>query len=346
MFSFHSEDKEFVCTIPYLEYRQENAEKSHTDDSSSVSLITPFLKPLRDNCIYRWEGWWTYEFCYGKHIRQFHQEQDGKVSTQYYLGYDTYDKNSPTVDFGVKNTDHYAEEYNEGTTCDLNNQQRAAQVRFYCDATLELSILSSVKEPSSCKYTIEIKTPYICSHPSFTKFAATQEAAKSEKILCFESPLPEVIIEEPSHPQRIPGMPNLDGSIELMPESLSGISFATNKQTNQIYHENQHSNIETSLHGIIDSNIDEPQEGTATPPPTATPTSSASSASYHSTTGSVPSIEEKLKQVFDQLGLSDVEAKRAKVHFKPVERRFEVDEGEDNGDDDEENNQYKQKVEL
>jgi hypothetical protein len=34
------------------------------------------------------DGWWTYEFCYGKHIRQYHQEKNMPIRPQdeYFLG--------------------------------------------------------------------------------------------------------------------------------------------------------------------------------------------------------------------------------------------------------------------
>ncbi|GJP47106.1 hypothetical protein CLOM_g6341 [Closterium sp. NIES-68] len=40
-------------------------------------------------CFYRQDGWWTYEFCYKKHIRQMHiEQQDGenKVTMDFVLG--------------------------------------------------------------------------------------------------------------------------------------------------------------------------------------------------------------------------------------------------------------------
>ncbi len=27
----------------------------------------------------QWEGWWTYEFCYGKHMKQFHLDKAGNI---------------------------------------------------------------------------------------------------------------------------------------------------------------------------------------------------------------------------------------------------------------------------
>ena len=39
--------------------------------AANVSVAT-LLEPLRSVCLQRHEGWWSYEFCYARHVRQFH----------------------------------------------------------------------------------------------------------------------------------------------------------------------------------------------------------------------------------------------------------------------------------
>ena len=49
-----------------------------TDVSQSPDLSTvPQLleSALRDRCFYRQQGWWTFEFCYRRHVRHFHWER-------------------------------------------------------------------------------------------------------------------------------------------------------------------------------------------------------------------------------------------------------------------------------
>ena len=42
----------------------------------------------QQTCAYRLESYWTYELCHGKHLRQYHEERDGKsIKVQeYFLG--------------------------------------------------------------------------------------------------------------------------------------------------------------------------------------------------------------------------------------------------------------------
>uniref|UniRef100_A0A6B2L9W3 MRH domain-containing protein n=1 Tax=Arcella intermedia TaxID=1963864 RepID=A0A6B2L9W3_9EUKA len=149
----------------------------------------PFLEDLQDRCLYRLEGWWTYEFCYGKHVRQFHQDKDGTIVASFNLGLKT------DASKGVAGEDFYYEKFSKGTVCDLTAQPRTCEIRYYCSPEAEVSSLSSIKEPSSCNYIIRIDTPLLCKHP---EYAYTVKEA-TEKIFCFEAPVPaleDIEIEE------------------------------------------------------------------------------------------------------------------------------------------------------
>ena len=37
-----------------------------------VEAAARALAPLRGTCVRKAEGWWTYEVCFGKEVRQFH----------------------------------------------------------------------------------------------------------------------------------------------------------------------------------------------------------------------------------------------------------------------------------
>ncbi len=43
---------------------------------------------IEGKCYYRQQGWWTYEFCYKSHVRQFHMDMNTKkITEEFMLGY-------------------------------------------------------------------------------------------------------------------------------------------------------------------------------------------------------------------------------------------------------------------
>lgn len=44
-------------------------------------------------CSLRIESYWRYELCHGKFLRQYHDDKDGKITAEYYLGSFPKDKN-------------------------------------------------------------------------------------------------------------------------------------------------------------------------------------------------------------------------------------------------------------
>lgn len=85
-----------VCTLPDAEAAENAGDdaKSATagvSGSDSSGKKTPslesLLEPLDGVCIFRLTGWWTYELCFGRHLRQFHEDAEKKVVTvSYFLG--------------------------------------------------------------------------------------------------------------------------------------------------------------------------------------------------------------------------------------------------------------------
>merc|ERR1719282_1919736 len=49
-------------------------------------MVSAFLEQLRNSCVNRTEGWWTYEYCFPKGITQFHDDK-GKRNPEYSLGH-------------------------------------------------------------------------------------------------------------------------------------------------------------------------------------------------------------------------------------------------------------------
>lgn len=181
----NKDGQKFLCYIPKEEKAKSGKPVSPYNTSSlilgtekEVKLKTPdeLLEVLKDQCLARQEGWWSYEFCYQKEVKQVHVE-DGKAVQEFVLGvYDaeataaSKEKHSdssilkdPTS--GDASQKYHAHQYTNGTICDLTNQPRETEVRFVCSEPRIM--ISAITELSTCKYALTVECPMLCKHPLF-----------------------------------------------------------------------------------------------------------------------------------------------------------------------------------
>ncbi|XP_028753978.1 protein OS-9 homolog isoform X2 [Neltuma alba] len=177
--------QKFICFLPKVEKEksgrpviQHNISSMIVESEKRLKLKTPdeLLEVLKDRCFIRQEGWWSYEFCYQKKLRQLHVEDD-KMVQEFVLG--EYDEEA-TAAFNQNLSDistlkdprsqdasqrYHAHQYTNGTTCDLTNKPRETEVRFVCSEPR--AMISSITELSTCKYALTIQCPTLCKHPLF-----------------------------------------------------------------------------------------------------------------------------------------------------------------------------------
>lgn len=143
-------------------------------------------------------GWWKYEFCYGRHVRQFHVDKDGETSLM--LG--IFDENlhrewikknpkkRPRKVAGHMQITHL---YQGGSICDETGEKRQTEVQLKCVESASMSKVSLfLMEPKMCNYILGVESPLICeiiskmdedglvSRKSVEEMA--QEAPKTSKI--------------------------------------------------------------------------------------------------------------------------------------------------------------------
>ncbi|MCL7026758.1 hypothetical protein MKW94_017323 [Papaver nudicaule] len=202
------EGRKYICFLPSVEkpkadnsVAQNNSSNSLVESERQVRLKTPdeLLEDLKGPCFYRQEGWWSYEFCYHKKLRQIHVEGE-KALQEFVLGeYDaeaTAAYNQNLSDFSTlkdpRSKDasqrYHTHIYTNGTICDLTNQPRETEVRFVCQPGPK-GVITSIAELSTCKYALTFQTPYLCKHPMFK-----QERPIRHTIYCNE--LPKVVGNE------------------------------------------------------------------------------------------------------------------------------------------------------
>ncbi|XP_015582774.1 protein OS-9 homolog [Ricinus communis] len=175
----------FLCYLPKVEkaksgnlVNQLNISGMIVETEKPVKLKTPdeLLEVLKERCFIRQEGWWSYEFCYQKKLRQVHLEDD-KLVQEFVLG--VYDEEA-TAAFNQNLSDvstvkdprskdasqrYHAHQYTNGTMCDLTNQPRETEVRFVCSEPR--AMISSITELSTCKYALTVQVPMLCKHLLF-----------------------------------------------------------------------------------------------------------------------------------------------------------------------------------
>lgn len=139
---------------------------------SSNATVSRLLSSLEGSCLRRPEGWWEFEFCYKKHVRQYHVENREYVA-EFSLGKFEPSSLSTEEDAVVVTTPDDDEprveiEYKGGTECDTTtNAKRSTTVRLLCG---EKPMFSSVVEDRTCHYVFTVHTPVLCRHPAFAAF--------------------------------------------------------------------------------------------------------------------------------------------------------------------------------
>ena len=169
---------------------------------------------LNQTCFEHVEGWWTYEVCFGLHLRQFHAEQgSGKPVQESLIGAYDWARGEQLAPAGVGTAPAVVQHYEKGTACDIRNAEpREAFVRFECAPSVptgtgdaasastqgraapvafvtvgpnQLSLLS-IREAPSCVYTITIGSALVCDHPDVSQSMPVVALPPPVTIYCVE----------------------------------------------------------------------------------------------------------------------------------------------------------------
>ncbi|EDW04023.1 GH10202 [Drosophila grimshawi] len=197
--TFYTPDKEkYECLIPALQMPKEE-EKTNQPELSPIGLLQPIFSA--PTCSYRIEAYWSYEICHGHHVRQYHEEREGKnvKFQEYYLGKWSDEKTElakkeweaerktdskpkyKTLKIDNTRYPYFEMEFTDGTLCDIINAPRTTMARYVCYPHGKDDIYS-FKETSSCNYEAIILTSSLCAIPAFHA-----EETKEISIKCFNS---------------------------------------------------------------------------------------------------------------------------------------------------------------
>lgn len=181
--TFEDQNK-YTCYIPKINKQEVASNNDLEVTTSPLTVLSTIFSST--TCNYRIEAYWTYEICHGHHVKQFHEDRDGKVVKlqEYYLGKWTEEqteklnkeleeaRNSKgyklnTVKIENVNFPYLEIDMSDGTHCDLNNAPRSIKVKYVCFANKNSEIYT-IKETSTCNYEMIVLTSKLCSLPAFT----------------------------------------------------------------------------------------------------------------------------------------------------------------------------------
>ncbi|NXV58704.1 OS9 protein, partial [Molothrus ater] len=133
------------------------------------SGVAELLRPMGTApCLVKTKDWWTYEFCYGRHIQQYHLEESEIKGDVLVLGYyqSAFDWDDETAKASKQHQlrRYHSQSYVNGSRCDLTGRAREAEVRFLCEEGTG-DYIARVDEPQSCQYVLTVHTTRICHHP-------------------------------------------------------------------------------------------------------------------------------------------------------------------------------------
>ncbi|XP_070496411.1 endoplasmic reticulum lectin 1 isoform X2 [Chironomus tepperi] len=149
----------------------EKTKKPYPQFSSTpedTSIVESFLSGK--TCLTGGTGWWKYEFCYGKYVKQYHVDKFGGKTTIMLGTFDEtmhqdflniHPEKRPKAKTQRKQITHF---YSKGSVCDKTGKFRQVEVILKC---LENSQSASqvslyLLEPTVCNYVLGVESPLIC----------------------------------------------------------------------------------------------------------------------------------------------------------------------------------------
>ncbi|KAH0348301.1 hypothetical protein KCU81_g3172, partial [Aureobasidium melanogenum] len=202
-------NQHYLCQIPRLldqpPSSQPNETLSKQDHEKELARANTrgwqLLKGMQGNCIYYWSGWWSYRYCYGQGVKQFHQlpsshgvpvypPVEDPAVPGFMLGavqdqprHDSQENLSEDKAVGKLETRgesrYLVQRLAGGTVCDLTGRERRIEVQFHCNpATADR--ISLIKEVATCAYLMVIQTPRLCNDIAFQP----PQKDRANKIAC------------------------------------------------------------------------------------------------------------------------------------------------------------------
>ncbi|XP_012060048.1 PREDICTED: endoplasmic reticulum lectin 1 [Atta cephalotes] len=150
----------------------ESISAMQTDQNISPAEVSPVQNFLSGkNCLHGGNGWWKYEFCYGRSVVQYHIERDG---TKTIVNLGRFDKQKHLEWIAahpqkkpkpLELRKHLSHFYSDGSSCDKTGTSRQTEVKLKCvenHTASPSSVSLFLLEPKTCEYVLGVESPLIC----------------------------------------------------------------------------------------------------------------------------------------------------------------------------------------
>jgi protein OS-9 len=192
----------YLCSIPVIApppvKNRTATELAKAEEARELSRASArgweLMSGLNGHCMYFVSGWWSYSFCYGKQVVQFHAAPGrpgeppvkDENSLEYVLGRvpelpatrepagqdeedgDTKSLAPPNVQLQTKGDQRYlSQRLGDGTICDLTGRPRTIEIQYHCSPGATTDRIGWVKEVTTCAYLMAVYTPRLCRDVAF-----------------------------------------------------------------------------------------------------------------------------------------------------------------------------------
>jgi len=161
-----------VTDTKFKETRDQDQPQKKTKSTTGKEMIDNFWKGKQ--CLKGGAGWWKYEFCYGRVVKQYHEEA-GKPKTEIVLGMFNENLHRAWADInphkakkvgGDGRVYQISNLYTHGDTCSETGAHRSCEVRMRCSTSSDHfdigRVLIYLIEPETCSYVLVLESGLFC----------------------------------------------------------------------------------------------------------------------------------------------------------------------------------------
>ncbi|XP_061141338.1 endoplasmic reticulum lectin 1 isoform X1 [Syngnathus typhle] len=169
-FSTTAEHREKVAAPPTRE-KAFTHKPTHISRLTDEQLVREFLSG--SYCLHGGVGWWKYEFCYGKHVHQYHEDKEqaknivvvGSWNAKEHIEWSKKNvaRSYQLKDSGMAKVKMVSHFYGHGDLCDLTGKPRQVIVKLKCkESESPHAVTVYMLEPQTCQYVLGVESSVIC----------------------------------------------------------------------------------------------------------------------------------------------------------------------------------------